>query len=246
MGNRKLLLAEVRQGNYAHAGEEEAIILSMALVSKNPNQTLLDVGCGLAGTAEYIQTQGWGSVTGIDIDPEILAHAKKLYPHLALHLCDANRVSELFKKPSFDVLYSFNAFFCFLEQENVLSALRQVAKDNADLIIFDYASPGVYSKPSIFYDSTGKATSRVFSPINLQTIESTLKNAGWALQKIIDLRDEYQRWYETLIAKMDAKKDILIKNFGKVTFDDLHESYRRLLDGVKSKELTGVILHARA
>ncbi len=245
MGNRKLLLASVRQGNYAHAGEEEAIELAMGLLPKKPEQTLLDVGCGLGGTAYYIQQHGWGEVSGIDIDPEVLAQAKKFYPNLSLSLCDANHVTELFLKPSFDAVYSFNAFFCFLEQENVLVKLNQIAKNSADLIIFDYASPDVFSKPSFFHNSTGKSTSSVFSPINLRTIEFLLDKTGWRLQQIIDLEQQYKNWYETLVIKMDAQKSHLITSFGEVTFNDLFESYRRLLDALHHKEITGVILHAK-
>lgn len=245
MSNRKLLLAAVRQGNYAHAGEEEAIELAMGLLSKKPEQTLLDVGCGLGGTAYYIQQYGWGEVSGIDVDPEVLAQAKKFYPDLLLSLCDANHVTELFSKPSFDVMYSFNAFFCFLEQENVLAKLNQIAKNSADLIIFDYASPGAFSKPSFFLNSNGKSTSSVFSPINLNTIETSLEKTGWHLQQIIDLEQQYKNWYETLVTKMNAQKEHLITNFGEATFNDLYESYRRLLDALYRKEITGVILHAK-
>ena len=30
---------------------------------------ILDVGCGIGGTAHYVVGQGWGEVTGIDLDP---------------------------------------------------------------------------------------------------------------------------------------------------------------------------------
>ena len=63
----KQMLAMMRKGDYAHAGEEEAIDLVMNKIPKDNTRLILDVGCGLGGTAKYIQDHGWGKVTGIDI-----------------------------------------------------------------------------------------------------------------------------------------------------------------------------------
>ena len=77
---RKLLLSAVRKGAYAHAGEEEAIEIAFSLIPKDPNRTLLDVGCGLGGTAAYLQNNGWGQVSGIDKDPQMIEHVQRHYP----------------------------------------------------------------------------------------------------------------------------------------------------------------------
>ena len=42
----KALLALVREGDYAHPGEEEAIALATALVDRPECRRVLDVGCG--------------------------------------------------------------------------------------------------------------------------------------------------------------------------------------------------------
>jgi hypothetical protein len=51
----KQLLAFIRGSDYAHAGEEEAIDLALRPVPRRPDQLLLDVGCGLGGTAKYVE-----------------------------------------------------------------------------------------------------------------------------------------------------------------------------------------------
>ncbi len=45
----KQILALIRDGDYAHAGEEEAIELTLKNVSKDPGRRVLDVGCGRGG-----------------------------------------------------------------------------------------------------------------------------------------------------------------------------------------------------
>ena len=41
------ILSLVREGDYAHPGEEEAILLTLDPLKKDPNRVVLDVGCGL-------------------------------------------------------------------------------------------------------------------------------------------------------------------------------------------------------
>ena len=70
----------VRNGHYAHVGEEEAIDLTMQLINKNPSQKILDIGCGLGGTANYVEKQDFGKVIGIDIDSIILKKSARNIP----------------------------------------------------------------------------------------------------------------------------------------------------------------------
>jgi ubiquinone/menaquinone biosynthesis C-methylase UbiE len=244
MSNRKLLLAQIRNGNYAHAGEEEAIDLSLELIKKNPNQKLLDIGCGLGGTADYIEKRGFGKVTGIDLDPVVLKKAKEIYPNIPFHLCDANTVDTFFKNQKFNILYSFNAFFCFKNQENCLRAFAKVAEENAELLIFDYSSPGFFSKVNPFGGHTGSTVAESFSPINLAAINELLLKTHWKLKKIINLNDKYRYWYQTLISKMENQKDDLTQRFGQTTFDEMYFGYTRLLDLIERGEIGGCIIHA--
>jgi 2-polyprenyl-3-methyl-5-hydroxy-6-metoxy-1,4-benzoquinol methylase len=73
----KRLLSVIRGSDYAHAGEEEAINLVMSRIPKNNGRLILDVDCGLGGTAKFIQEHGWGQVTGIDIEEESMYMQKK-------------------------------------------------------------------------------------------------------------------------------------------------------------------------
>jgi hypothetical protein len=54
----KQILALVRDGDFAHAGEEEAIERAMRAVPKDRNRLILDAGCGRGGTAAYLQHHG--------------------------------------------------------------------------------------------------------------------------------------------------------------------------------------------
>lgn len=242
---RKLLLAKIRNGNYAHAGEEEAIELTMNLIPKNPAQTLLDLGCGLGGTANYLQKNQWGKVVGIDIDAAILQQAKGFYSDIQFECCDASHVDTFFASNQFNVFYAFNAFFCFPEQEQCLKSIVNIASKNAELLIFDYSSPSCFEKPNPFVDrrSQSKCTGS-FKPINLSLIEKTLYDYHWQLKKTIDVTEKYYYWYQTLLEKMEKNQQNLVEQFGKSTYDDLYVGYQKLLAFINAGEIGGCIIHA--
>ncbi len=124
----KRLLATVRGGDYAHAGEEEAIHLLWERLPKIPTQACLDAGCGRGGTAAFVQSHDWGSVTGVDIDATSICGG----------LCEASRTAiftpSTSSKPDsafpgqFDIIYAFNAFYAFPDQPAALAALAGAAQ----------------------------------------------------------------------------------------------------------------------
>jgi cyclopropane fatty-acyl-phospholipid synthase-like methyltransferase len=216
-------------------------------VNKNPNQHLLDVGCGLGGTAHYLDKHGWGKVSGIDVDEEVIQYARLHYPHVYFKNTDVLDVAKIFTAPKFDIIYSFNAFFCFSEQEKSLKAMAAVAKDNAELVIFDYSIPNDALTPIInpFIDSYAKSlSSKVFSPLNLTQIGKLLDRSGWQLKQIIDLSDKFEAWYQRLVAEMNEQRKELIQLFGEVIFNDLYDGYNRLLELIHEQKAGGAVVSA--
>lgn len=245
MNKRKLLLAYIRKDDYAHAGESEAIEITMKDIPKKSNQHLLDIGCGLGGTAHYLEKHGWGKVSGIDLDKEVISYAKLHYPQVYFKESDVLDIHKLFITQKFDVVYSFNAFFSFPQQEESLKRMAEVANENADLIIFDYASEGKYTGENPFQDRYYNSnSSKFFLPINLDAIELQLYQTGWELINIEDLTEKYYFWYKWLLQQMQDQKKELIHLFDENTFVDLHDGYCRLLELIDQKKIGGAIVRA--
>src|SRR5207248_1914854 len=103
----KQLLALIREGDYAHAGEKEAIEIALRSYPKQPDRLILDVGCGRGGTAKYVQDQCWGTVTGLDTDPDSIAHAGRVNPGMQFYACDVVDAASIVAR-QFDLIYLFN------------------------------------------------------------------------------------------------------------------------------------------
>lgn len=122
----KQVLALLRDGDYAHAGEEEAIELTLAAVPKKPDRLVLDAGCGRGGTADYMQRNGWGWVTGIDAEARSIAHAREAYPNVQFcvrDICEAGRQLT----PSYEVVTLFDVLYALTDQTRALAALAAVS-----------------------------------------------------------------------------------------------------------------------
>jgi SAM-dependent methyltransferase len=234
----KLLLSEIRSGDFAHAGDIEAIDLVISKIYKNQDKLLLDVGCGLGGTAKYLKDNGFINTIGIDINQDVINHAKANYPDIEFYNCDILNITKHFK-PIFDIVVLFNSFYAFTSQENSLLAMSQISNYDAQLVIFDYFTPSVYKEKNPFYTD-----GRPFTPINKNNIDKMLNVTKWQLNEFVCLTNKYKEWYLQIINLLDQKKSELISKFDTKTFNFVYSSFSNLIDLMADNKLGGCIIVA--
>jgi len=237
----KEFLSFIRKGDFAHAGEEEAIELTLQDYDKNPSRQILDIGCGLGGTAQYIQTQGWGKVYGIDIEQDAIDYAENKYSDIEFQTCSANDIDKKFSANQFDLIMIFNAFFCFTDQKDALRAMANIAKPTADLVIFDYA----WQEPNSIENPFSGGTVAHFAPLHKETMAELLLLTGWKLKKYTDISADFLKWYAMLIQKMEILRQDAIAKFGASQFDRMYSNFKIAYEAFEKNKLQGVILQAR-
>lgn len=233
----KKIVALARNGDYAHLGEEEAIEIALANVSKNAEQEALDIGCGLGGTASYIQRHGWGKVTGVDIDNQAINYAKEKYPQVTFHACDVVNLPQLFNK-CFDVLYIFSSFYAFSNQKLALEAMRKVSKKDGMLVMFETVD--------YFLDKGFHQKIKNNHPLVFPAIETMLSETGWKFFNFKNLDEEYCQWYKSLIQKITHKKNEIISLYSKEAFDIAIKTYTTVLEYAEKGASGGGVLYAIA
>lgn len=233
----KQILALLRDGNYAHPGEEQAIDLALAPFSRNWKRRILDLGCGLGGTADYVRRNGWGSVTGVDIDGETLAAAARIYKGVEFVAADAGSIAGLWQD-QFDLIYLFNSFYAFPDQPLALRQMSQVARPAASLVIFEYTDLDGSFREQVDKDSAW------WTPINLASFPEQLKDAGWQLDKAYDITEQYLHWYRDLCGRIESKKAEIVTRFGSDWYDYTHATYFKLLSLIERKVVGGSIIRA--
>jgi SAM-dependent methyltransferase len=229
----KKILSLVREGDYAHPGEEEAIDLVFKNVPIDSDRKILDVGCGLFGTANYLQSKGYGKITGIDLNVETLKVAKERYPDQDIRLCDVNNAFKVLED-KYDLIYLFNSFYLFQDQQKALCSLRKVSKEKGELILFAYADPGNYNAGNV----------EVPCPLKLDKIEGMLNDAGWKLASIDDISHLYIKWYKELCERIISKKNEITELSNSSVYEYFLEQYQTILRYCKEASLKGVIVRA--
>lgn len=232
----KRILALVRDGDYAHAGEEEAIERSFRSMPKDRERWMLDVGCGRGGTADYLRRHGWGRVEGIDRDAESIEYARTTYPEIGFHVCDVLDVPRIVAR-TFDVIYMLNAFYAFDRQQDALAGLRKAAKPGAQLVIFDY--------------TVGEKSSSMPNPMmphamRMSEIPAMLRDAGWERAAIEDLSADYTRWYAEFVRRIQRKRDEIEKIGGADWYNFVSSMYSGLHGAIAGGMVGGALVHARA
>ncbi|ARG98445.1 class I SAM-dependent methyltransferase [Legionella micdadei] len=240
MSQTKQLLSFARHGDFAHPGEVEAIQLAMAPIEKNPSQRLLDVGCGLGGTAHYLHQRGWGEITGIDLDSELIQYAKKHYPDICFIHGNVLQSEQLLSQ-RFNVIYCFSSFFCFASQVNALRQFSRMAEKGCNLMIFDYSRPNTTAIANPF--SWSKTASR-FNPIYLPELKEQLAEAGWKFKASLDLSRQFEHWYIQLLHHFDAKREAIAERFDLTLFQQMYKGYEQLLTDIREHKIGGMAVYA--
>jgi SAM-dependent methyltransferase len=233
------ILSMVREGDYAHAGEEAAIDLAMSGVGKNPDRLILDAGCGRGGTADYLVRHGWGQVMGIDIEPESIKTARRNYPRpqfLIGDVCDVGR--HIDQCP--DLICMFNAYYCFQDQPKALRALAEISRAGASMIIFDHVDRGSYQAEPLM--DAGEPFLR--NPPRLSDIPDSLASAGWRPDEIEEVNDSYIGWYRRLVDKIDRAHDVIAEIGGEAGYDHVRSLYQGLVDAAQEGRLGAAIIRA--
>jgi ubiquinone/menaquinone biosynthesis C-methylase UbiE len=246
----KEILALIREGNYAHPGEEEAIDLTFGSLPGSPHRQVLDIGCGRGGTADYVQRHGWGTVTGVDIDAETLAAARELYLEVTFTVADAGHISEL-GRSRFDLLYLFNAFYAFPDQSQALREMYSVARPGARLMIFDYTGQDGSPHDTGNWQESDKGekytpfSHQSWTPLHPDHFPGELQRACWELEDNIDFSTHYLRWYQNLCDRIRANRERIIAGYGEEWYEYTAATYENLREAVANGSIGGAVYWAR-
>lgn len=109
-------------------------ILKLNIKKKNPK--ILDIGCGLGDSLEYIENPVY---FGYDISKTYIEHAKKKYKKKGVFLCRNFDQKEIKKLPKFDYILLIGILHHLTNAQilNLLSNIKKTLKKDGSLITLD-------------------------------------------------------------------------------------------------------------
>ena len=229
-----------RGGDFAHAGEAEAVALVFDPLGKDPSRRLLDVGCGRGGTAQYLYERGFGFVHGFDTDETSIAYAKSRYASLEFRCLDALRCARHYDG-AFQIIYLFNVLYLFERRDQLrcLQQLRRLADERSLLVLFDYTARTRNGGEGSVYQNS-------WHPIDLASFPGTAEAAGWRVAEFADYSNRFGTWYAAMLEKLHANHDAIVKIADEEWFDAARRIYQSHLDGIESGRLGGGVYYLRS
>jgi len=236
----KRLLALIRGADYAHPGEEEANELLFAGMRPEPRRRVLDAGCGVAGTAAWVQARGLGAVTGVELDAATARLARERHPEVNVVEGDLQEAGRALAGP-FDLIYSMTAIYAAPDQMAVFRELGALAAPGAELRLLEYADPaGLFASATADNLSWGW-----WHPLKPRDLPEVLAAARWSAVELRDLRPEFVHWYGDLCEHIRAKRHEITGEFGPDWYEFVAGEYAAILDMVLTGVLGGLLVRAR-
>lgn len=240
----RALLTTLRKGDYAHAGDREAIeiVLKKAL-SFDPtlkSKAALDVGCGFGGTAQDLYEAGFTHVHGIDLNQEAISYAKNKYPSLHFTVADALHVDKIYPPSHFSFICLFNVMYAIENTALLLKKLSTVSQPKGILALFDYTCEKGSASPVL----TDLADKPMY-PLDLETLQDDLKQAGWDMLNVTDMTLEYIGWYSELLEKLSTQTSLLTKEFSPQDVSKVGKTFTMLLNHLEQGLWGGATIYAR-
>lgn len=244
LNDSRLLISKLRGGDYAHAGDAEAIDLvlqkGLAFLPTLKNETVLDVGSGFGGTADYLYQHGFKKVYGIDIDKAAVLYAKDKYPFIDFKVGDALNIDKLYAFNEFSFLYLFNVIYAIQDKPLLLKKLAAVSKPESLLVVFDYTT-GKEPLKQTLKDLEGKP----MYPIQMDSFKQDLAKAGWEIIETTDMTAQFITWYKKVLESLATQRLLLKKEFSEKDISNVEKTFTFLVKQLEQGNLGGVIIYAR-
>ena len=179
----------------------------------------LDVGFGLGGVAFYLAIHYSMQISGVEIHPWMVQHAKAEAPGSQVDFFLYDTDGKLpFADNSFDLVYSKGVFNHVHQKLNLLHEVQRVLKSGGLLVIADWIFPG--SKPEIK------------GPIVCETehsYRSALQAAQFSQISIREDNSHFLKYVKELLERLTASQKMIEHEYGKEMFEEIQQQHERLI-----------------
>lgn len=127
-----------------HIGGFEATKALLDQLKIDKTTDVLDIGCGLGGTARFITAQYGSAVTGIDLTPDFVETAKKLSAALGMKASFSvgSALDLPFKEESFDLVTLFHVGMNLPDKPKLFSEVARVLRPGGKFAVYDVMQTG--------------------------------------------------------------------------------------------------------
>ena len=173
-----------------HIGGRKATAYAVAKMSLGGAEHVLDVGCGIGGTARFIATQTGCRVTGIDLTPEYIAAANMLTKMTGLGDRVSHEIASALAMPyageTFDAAITIHVAMNIPDRAALYGEIARVTKPGATFCVYDVMKKGDGDLAFPVPWAQTAETSHLTTPDEMRAL---LGDAGFDVRDVEDLTE---------------------------------------------------------
>lgn len=244
------LEAAYGNGMLAEGGEDA---LMQLFPEKNiTGKKILDIGFGLGGAAMYLAEQHGAYVTGIEVNPWMVAEATRRLP---IHLQNKVQFIEYnpqqpmpFSDETFDIIYSKGVLTHVNHKDYLFSEIYRVLTKDGIVTINDWLSP----QQGLWGDRIQTLCKTEGLTLYAETEKhyyNLLKSSGFQSISIQDKNADYYRYNSDIVGKLKQFLNAKDPNpiFEKFSLPEAIDCYQLIADAINDNELLirGILANKR-
>lgn len=203
------------------------------MLQVKPNEQILDVGCGIGGSAFHFQQKYNGKVVGFDLSENMIEIARNKiknykFPNIEFLVADALKVD--YEENQFDVVYSRDTILHIPPKKLLFSQFYKWLKPGGRLLITDYCC-GPYDQRS--EDFKAYVAERGYTLLTVDDYAKVLEDVGFKDVQGIDKTDHFLKILKSEVDKFDGEKEEFVKKFSQKDYDDISGGWKDKLERSK-------------
>lgn len=228
-----------------HIGGRTATEYALAMLVPQAGQHLLDVGCGIGGTARLIASRYGCSVHGIDLTPEYIDVARVLTDRVGLGASVgfdvANALAMDFNDNTFDGAVTMHVAMNIADREGLYGEIARVMKPGAMLCVYDLMKKGDEALVFPVPWAETEATSHLITPDQTATL---LDDAGLDVTQTDDRTDAAIAFFQKLASAADADAGKPTLGVHLLMGDTWREKFRNVTGNIENRRVSPVVMIA--
>lgn len=173
-----------------HIGGRKASKQLLSQINISPDDEILDIGCGIGGTARFAATHYSANITGIDLSNDFISIANELTARIGLRdkikLYHGNAIAMPFHDNSFDGGYLMHVGMNVNDKQRLFSEAQRVLRSGALLGVYDVMKVGM---GTLSYPVPWSESSNICAISSIEIYRYFLEKAGF---EIISERNKRQ------------------------------------------------------
>ena len=201
----QLVPADLAPVDSFHIRGREATVELADRAALKPGMAVLDVGCGLGGSARYLASQYGCHVTGIDLTRAYLEAARRLTELVGLddrvEFCIADALNLPFKDAGFDVVWTEHTQMNIADKAMFYGEIARVLTPGGQLLLHDVFAGE--AGPLRYYPVPWADDPSISFLAPAATVRQLLEDRGLMIDHWIDTSDPSQAWFLKVLEMFD-------------------------------------------